>query len=177
MHLGRLSGRTGGGLRVWRGGGMDDVLNRVQSVHDEDLTVLAEFRYVGPAMPTVTTLPEPSVERRWKKLPDQPVGDAGDPYTGYDRFGRTEQMLWGRAQAGGGFEKLVEVQWGHDRASLKTWRKDLLAPASTGPDQHFGYDGLYQVTERQRGLLNTNASAIGGIPAQQEDFSYDETGK
>jgi RHS repeat-associated protein len=68
------------------------------------------------------------------------------------------------------------VQWGYNRASQKTWRKDLLAPAATGQDQNFGYDGLYQVTERQRGLLNVNTTAVGGIPAQQENFSYDETG-
>jgi len=32
------------------------------------------------------------------------------------------------------------------------------------------------VTERQIGLLNTNTTGIGGIPAQQEQFTYDETG-
>ena len=122
------------------------------------------------------SFPQPGLERRWKKLPGQPDGDAGDPYTGYDRFGRTERMLWGRPQEAGGFEMLVDVQWGYDRASLKTWRKDLLAPAATNQDQHFGYDGLYQVTQRQRGLLNTSTTAIGGVPAQQEGFGYDETG-
>jgi YD repeat-containing protein len=38
-------------------GSVDDVLNRVQSVHDSDLTVLSEFQYLGAAMPAVTTLP------------------------------------------------------------------------------------------------------------------------
>jgi RHS repeat-associated protein len=119
----------------------------------------------------------PSLQRRWKNLPGEPVGDAGDPYTGYDRFGRTEQMRWIKPHTGdSGFDTLVNVQWGYNRASQKTWRKDLLAPSSTGQDQHFGYDGLYQVTERQRGLLNVNTTAVGGVPAQQENFSYDETG-
>jgi RHS repeat-associated protein len=86
-------------------------------------------------------------------------------------------MRWIKPHAGdSGFESLLDVQWGYNRASLKTWRKDLLAPASTGQDQHFRYDGLYQVTERQRGLLNVNTTAVGGIPEQQENFSYDETG-
>ena len=123
------------------------------------------------------TFPQPGLERRWKKLAGQPNGDAGDPYTGYDRFNRVEQMLWQRSAGVPPVPMpLVHVQWGYNRASLKTWRKDLLAPASSGQDLHFGYDGLYQVAERQRGLLNTNTSAIGGIPSQQEDFSYDETG-
>jgi RHS repeat-associated protein len=122
-------------------------------------------------------MPAPGIQRRWKNLPGEPVGDAGDPYTGYDRFGRTEQMRWIKPHLGGnGFDTLANVQWGYNRASQKTWRKDLLAPASTGQDQHFGYDGLNQVTERQRGLLNINTTAAGGIPAQVENFSYDETG-
>lgn len=156
-------------------GSIDDVLNQVQSVHDDDLTVLAEFQYVGSAMPVVTKLPEPGVERRWKKLAGEPVGDAGDPYTGYDRFGRTEQMRWYKVD-GESYDPLVSVQWGYNRASLKTWRRDLLAPTGAAQDQHFGYDGLYQVTQRQRGLLNINATAVSGTPAQQEDFAYDETG-
>jgi YD repeat-containing protein len=155
-------------------GSIDDVLNRVQSVHDDDLTVLAEFQYLGSVMPVVTSLPQPAIQRRWKKLSGQPDGDAGDPYTGYDRFGRTEQMQWWTT--GGSPASLVNVQWGYNRASQKTWRKDLLAPGSTGQDQHFGYDGLNQATERQRGLLNINATAISSIPAQQENFRYDETG-
>jgi hypothetical protein len=36
---------------------IDDVLDRVQSVHDDDLAVLAEFQYLGAATPAVTTLP------------------------------------------------------------------------------------------------------------------------
>src|SRR5690606_23150454 len=35
---------------------------------------------------------------------------------------------------------------------------------------------LYQVVERQQGLLNINHTSIGGIPTQQENFTYDETG-
>ncbi len=157
-------------------GDIGDVLNRVQSVHDDDLTVLADYRYAGAAMPVVTLLPQPTVERRWKKLAGQPNGDGGDPYTGYDRFGRVEQMQWLKNLGSGNYTDLVNVRWGYNRASLKTWRQDLLAPASAKQDQHFGYDNLYQVTERQRGLLNVSDTAIGGVPAQVEEFNYDETG-
>ena len=122
-------------------------------------------------------MPTPTIQRRWKSLPGEPAGDAGDPYTGYDRFGRTEAMRWIKPHVGdGGLDTLVNVQWGYSRASQKTWRKDLLAPASAQQDQHFAYDGLYQVTERTKGLLNVNTSAVGGIPAQAENFNYDETG-
>ena len=157
-------------------GSIDDVLNRVQSVHDEDLTVLAEFQYAGVAMPVVTKNPQPALERLWKKLPTEPVGDGGDPYTGYDRFGRVEQMFWRKQWGPDSYETYMKVQWGYNRASLKTWRRDLLAPASAGQDQAFRYDGLQQVTKRERGVLNVNGTAVGGVAAQAESFGYDETG-
>jgi RHS repeat-associated protein len=155
--------------------GIDDVLNRVQSMHDEDLTVLAEFRCLGAGTPAVTVLSEPGLERRWKALAGQPVGDAGDPYTGYDRFGRVENMLWWKPSTS---TAAVQVGWGYDRASRRTWRRDVLADAAlpAGGDQAFTYDALSQVRGRTLGRLNTNATAIGGIPAQQEAFRYDEAG-
>ncbi|SKA77159.1 RHS repeat-associated core domain-containing protein [Prosthecobacter debontii] len=154
-------------------GSIDDALNRVQSVHD-DLTVLAEYQFVGSSMPVITTLHAAGIQRRWKKLAGAPDGDAGDPYTGYDRFGRLEQTLW--RQTGGAENTLVQVQWGYNRGSSKTWRKDLLAPAATSQDQAYSYDGLQQIKQRQQGLLNINRTAIGGIPAQQENFVYDPSG-
>ena len=67
---------------------IDDVLNRVASIHDDaTLEVLAEFGYLGAAMPAITTLPTPALQRRWRKLPGTPDGesdaglaDGGDPY-------------------------------------------------------------------------------------------------
>ena len=122
------------------------------------------------------TIPTPNIQRRWKALPGEPVGDAGDPYTGYDRFGRTERMRWGKVETGGSFTPLVDVKWGYDQNSQKTWKKDALAPPSTAQDQIFTYDELVQLTMRQAGMLNINHTAVVGIPAQQENFSYDETG-
>jgi hypothetical protein len=126
-------------------------------------------------MPASILHPEPSVQRRWKKLAGEPIGDGGEPYTGYDRFGRTEQMRWYKVD-GESDDPLVRVQWGYNRASLKTWRRDLLAPSATGHDQRFGHDGLYQLTARLRGGLNISTTAVGGTPAQVKEFGNDETG-
>jgi len=38
--------------------------------------------------------PEPGVQLSYIKSSGQPLGDAGDPYKGYDRFGRTVDMRW-----------------------------------------------------------------------------------
>ena len=156
---------------------IDDVLNRVASIHDDaTLEVLATFGYLGAAMPAITTLPTPALQRRWKKLPGTPDGDGGDPYTAYDRFSRTEQSLWVKQTGETTYDPRVYVQWGYDRNSLRTWRKDLLAPAATQQDQAFLYDQLQQIVNRQRGVLNINHTAAGGIPAQTEHWDHDEQG-
>ncbi|WP_166442703.1 RHS repeat domain-containing protein [Phragmitibacter flavus] len=155
-------------------GGIDDVLNRVQSVHDDDLTVLAEYQHVGLGLPSITTLPQPGIEQRWKKLAGDPNGDGGDPYTGYDRFTRVIRSHWLKPATTP--VSLVDAQWGYDRASLKTWRKDALAPSGSEQDQYFSYDNRYQVTQRQRGILDTGHTGISGTPAQQENFGYDPAG-
>ena len=42
--------------------------------------------------------------------------------------------------------------------------------------EKYAYDGLYQVTQRQRGDLNTARTAISGTPAREEQFAYDPAG-
>ncbi|MEZ5430777.1 MAG: hypothetical protein R3F31_06265 [Verrucomicrobiales bacterium] len=66
------------------------------------------------------------------------------------------------------------IQYGYDRAGNRTWRENLVAPENQ--DQHYLYDPLYQVTAAARGNLNLNQTAIGGIPAQRQTFTYDPTG-
>ena len=66
------------------------------------------------------------------------------------------------------------IQYGYDRAGNRTWRKNLVAPENQ--DQHYLYDPLYQVTAAARGNLNLNQTAIGGIPAQRQTFTYGPTG-
>ncbi|MCB1245506.1 MAG: hypothetical protein KDN04_22530, partial [Verrucomicrobiae bacterium] len=66
-------------------------------------------------------------------------------------------------------------QWGYDRASHRTWRRNLAA-TSGGQDEAYTYDGLHQVTGDQRGTLNLNQTGIGAVPATTEAFAYDPTG-
>ncbi len=115
--------------------------------------------------------PDPSVNLTYIKAASQHVGDAGDPYTGYDRFGRTVEMLW---ETTPGEAERDHFVWGYDRASNRTWKANLAA--SSGQDEHYGYDGLYQVTEADRGNLNFNLTAIGAIPDNAQTFTYDPTG-
>ena len=74
---------------------IDDHLNRVSA---EKLTGeggnLVEYRYVGRSWQVRLAYPQPSVVCDYKKQTGQPDGDAGDPYNGYDRFGRTVDIHW-----------------------------------------------------------------------------------
>jgi len=99
------------------------------------------------------------------------VGDAGDPYDGFDRFGRVQEMRWQNSSTG---TPIDAWQWGFNEASNRTWKKNLVA--ASGQDEAYGYDGLYQVKRDTLGTLNTNRTAIGGVPSDDEDFTYDPVG-
>ncbi|MBL9155019.1 MAG: RHS repeat-associated core domain-containing protein [Verrucomicrobiales bacterium] len=98
-------------------------------------------------------------------------GDAGDPMTGYDRFGRTTRMPWKN-----GGTVLADIAYGYDRASRRTWRQDLTPAAQAAFDRAYGYDALGQVKAADRGTLNENRTAIGGVPQEAEAWQYDEQG-
>ncbi|MCX6908425.1 MAG: RHS repeat-associated core domain-containing protein [Verrucomicrobia bacterium] len=149
--------------------GADDVLSRIAGIKDDDDASLAAYTRLGLGQFVKVSYPEPAVDLTLIKQSNEPDGDAGDQYTGLDRFGRVENIRW--IKAGNHLER---VQHGYDRASDKRWRKNLVA--TSGQDEFYNYDGLYQLTGFHRGNLNNNRTAISGIPAKQEDFTYDPTG-
>jgi hypothetical protein len=65
--------------------------------------------------------------------------NAGDIYSGLDRFGRVDNCLWQK-----GSTTLAQIQYGYDRASNRTWRKDGVL---TGYDELYLYDGLNRLKE------------------------------
>jgi RHS repeat-associated protein len=112
----------------------------------------------------------PEIELSYISPDGAPGDDAGDPYTGWDRFGRTQDLRWTKGE-----ELLDQTRYGYNRSSQRTWRTAPLA-TSGHEDEAYQYDGLYQITGRQRGDLNTNHTAIGGIPVRAEAFNYDPIG-
>lgn len=80
----------------------------------------------------------------------EPDGDAGDQYTGLDRFNRIEDIRWLK-RSGGTSTDVERIQYGFDRAGNRMWRKNLVAPA--GFDEAYEYDGLYQLGDMRRGSL------------------------
>ena len=115
--------------------------------------------------------PQPGVEMSMMRPGGGSEGDSGDPYDGYDRFSRVQEMRWQSSSTG---TPIDAWQWGYNEASNRTWKKNLVA--DSGQDEAYGYDGLYQVIRDAVGTLNTNRTAIGGVPGEDEDFEYDPTG-
>jgi len=68
---------------------------------------------------------------------------------------------------------LEHIQYGFDRDGRRTWQK---RPLTSLQDQAYQYDALSQVSAASRGSLNTNLTAISGIPSLEEGWNYDPTG-
>lgn len=74
---------------------IDDHLNRVSAQKvDGESNNLVEYTYAGAAWQVQIQMPQPGLELTYKHQTGAPVGDAGDIYSGYDRFGRTQEILW-----------------------------------------------------------------------------------
>ena len=152
--------------------GIDQALSRVSSLRvDGETQNLVHYTRAGAARYVKLRYAQPGVELSYIKRADEPTRDSGDIYTGYDRFGRTVDMLWQTNNSG---EIKDRIQYGYDRAGHRTWRKDINQSASY--DEHYGYDDLYQVTDFERGDLNLNQTAIGGVPEFEQHFEFDQTG-
>ncbi len=150
----------------------NDLLSRVVSLQvNGEGSPFVTYTRVGLARYVEIGYPQPEVELSYLKEGSEPVGDAGDAYVGYDRFGRTVDMRW---QTSSGGVMKDRFQYGYNRSSMRTWRINLVA--STDQDEHYNYDGLYQITNFERGNLNINRTDIAAIPVQEEDFRYDPSG-
>jgi RHS repeat-associated protein len=130
-----------------------------------------EYSRAGLGRFVKITYPQPGVEMSMIRPGGGSMGDSGDPYDGYDRFGRVQEMRWQSSSTG---TPIDAWQWGYNEASNRTWKKNLVA--TSGQDEAYGYDGLYQVIRDAVGTLNTNRTSIGGVPAEDEGFSYDRVG-
>jgi RHS repeat-associated protein len=140
-------------------------------------TVLAGMRHLG--LRTLVGQKYDAASNTEFTCEDGGTGDAGDKYTGLDRFGRLVETLWKNSS-----DTKVRSKYGRNRVGDVVWRRDEKAHALSviTQDNFYWYDGLQQVTRHDRG----NLTPTGGPPPytgidpttrqQQEDFTYDETG-
>ncbi len=151
-------------------GSADDLLSRVAALK-QSTTVLVGYSYLGRDEIVVAGYSgQPGVELTY--FTSGGSGDAGDQYTGLDRFGRVIDQRWRKTSDNTDRER---VKYGFDRVSNRIWRQNTVA--GTGQDEFYTYDTLNQVKTLKRGTLTgTPPTGISGTPSWEEQFSYDPTG-
>ena len=152
---------------------MNSQLSRIHALIDHsDSKHLAEYTYLGLNRTAQVNFPEPDVKFTWIKQGSEGDGPGGDQYTGWDQFGRAIDLRWIK----GSSTSLERLQHGYDRASNRLYRKNLVATSTDKQDELYAYDGLYQLTDFQRGVLDTPRTGITGTPAAEEALTFDPTG-
>ncbi|MFO1458227.1 MAG: RHS repeat-associated core domain-containing protein [Verrucomicrobiota bacterium] len=152
-------------------GGTDDLLCRVTALKDST-TTLVGYSYLGiNTIVRANYSSQPGVELTYIKQGAEGNGDAGDQYTGLDRFGRVYDQRWLVTSSGSALER---IQYGFDRSSNRIFRDNLVA--GSGQDEYYSYDNVNQITSLKRGDLNGGRTDIAGTPAWQENFTLDPTG-
>jgi RHS repeat-associated protein len=148
---------------------LDSDISRVTFLADDDDgdvgTVLEEYSYLGLATPIMRARPEPDMDLTYIKRSAENVGDAGDQYTGLDRFGRVVDQRWRRGNTATHADRF---KYGYDRNSNRLYRDNLLDDDfdelyhANGPTN--GYDGFNQIKEFRRGPLSDGSTPADGIP-------------
>jgi hypothetical protein len=102
-------------LNVNYAGTPADKLSRLNGL-TFDGTSVAGFDYLGLGTFVRTGYPQPGIRNTLA------TGTGANRYASLDRFGRIINKLWDKAGTA-----LVQLQYGYDRASNRTYRKDLVA--------------------------------------------------
>ena len=114
-------------------GGMNDACSRIESlINTSDSLNLATYQYLGTSGFVNAASSQPGIN--WTLYGTTNDPNTGDIYSGLDRFGRVDNCLWKQSTT-----TLAQIQYGYDRASNRTWRKDGVL---TDYDELYAYDGL-----------------------------------
>jgi RHS repeat-associated protein len=150
--------------------GLNDSISRLSSLSDTSGT-LESYDYLGLGTVVRRSHPQSGVDLTYIKQTGESNGDAGDQYTGLDRFGRIVDQRWLKTSTPTGTND--RFQFGYDRDGNRTYR-DNLVNAAFG--EVYAYDGLNQITSFQRGTLNATKQGIVGTPSRSQSWNFDAPG-
>src|SRR5207253_8852713 len=142
-------------------GSLADTMSRLDSLSDTSGT-LEQYSYVGLDTVVKRAHSQPGLDLTYIKQTGESNGDAGDQYTGLDRFGRVVDQRWIVTATGTATDRF---KYGYDRDSNRLYRTnevnhsfDELYHANGASN---GYDNLNQLVAFARGTLSdTNADGI-----------------
>src|SRR6266540_6709196 len=142
--------------------GLDDTINRLSSLSDNSAT-LESYAYLGLGTVVKRAHPQPGVDLTYIKQTGESNGDAGDQYTGLDRFGRVVDQRWIVTSGGSHTDRF---KYGYDRDSNRLYRTNEVNHSfdelyhANGANN--GYDSLNQLVSFARGTLSDANS--DGVP-------------
>jgi RHS repeat-associated protein len=157
--------------------GLDDSISRLSSLSDTSGT-LESYTYLGLSTVVKRAHPLPTNGLDMTYITPGGSGDAGDQYTGLDRFGRIVDQKW-QQNTTPTPTITDEFKYGYDRDSNRLYRTnelnhnfDELYHANGASN---GYDNLNQLVAFARGTLNTNHDTISS-PSHSITWSLDALG-
>jgi RHS repeat-associated protein len=124
--------------------GIDNAISRLSSLSDSTGT-LESYDYLGESVVVARKHPQPGVDLSYIKRAGEANGDAGDPYTGLDRFGRIVDQRWLKSTTGSAVDRL---QYTYDRNGNRLSRTNLI---NTAFSESYSYDNLNQLIGFTRG--------------------------
>ena len=128
---------------------------------------LAEYKYLGTR--SVVRVDYPWVITTSAYRYDLDHGTPGT-YAGLDRFGRIVDLMWRDRDSGTPIER---VKYGYDRVGNRIWRENASLPQ--GADELYAYDGMNQLIDVQRGVLDSGHTSLTSKAFEQQ-WSLDATG-
>jgi len=131
------------------GSGVDDAISRLTTVSEGggNVEVLC---YLGLGTVVKRTHAETGVNLSYLKQSGEADGEAGDRYTGLDRFGRIVDQRWVNSSN----TNLDRYQYGYDRAGNRLFKDNTVI---SDLSEQYAYDALGQLTDYQQG---TPAGAV-----------------
>jgi RHS repeat-associated protein len=121
--------------------GVDNTISRLTSITDGS-TTLESYSYLGLDTVVKRAHPQTGVDLTYID-PNGSTGDAGDKYTGLDRFERVVDQRWYN-----GASYTDRFQYSYDRDSNRTSRTNVV---NTSFNESYSYDNLNQLTNFTRG--------------------------
>ncbi len=154
-------------------GGLDDKISRLNAVQDTEggssWVTLESYDYLGLSTVVRASHPESGVDLTYIKQSGESNGDAGDQYTGLDRFDRVVDQRW----INGSGTSVDRYQYGYDRDGNVLYKLNVV---NTALSELYSYDGLNQIASFARGTLNSGKTAISGSASRTQGFDYDAVG-
>jgi RHS repeat-associated protein len=164
--------------------GIDATISRLSGMSDTGGNI-ESYWYLG--LGTIVRKVRPHSILTYVKGSGAGNGDAGDQYTGLDRFGRVVDQNWVTADTingGTGGDTLGtstdNFGYGYDQDSNVLYRSNIVN-TSFGELYHTngssnGYDGLNRLTNFERGTLNSTFDTITGTPSTTNAWALDALG-